>query len=66
MSMCCGPCAFGQHHGCTGLLRTEYGFCACATRQHQPKPDADDPAVRARNEAIYIAHARNTLHAGEA
>lgn len=65
MSLVCGPCAVGQHAGCTGLLRTEHGFCACWTRQHQPKPDADDPIVRARNDAIYLAHIRATLHAGE-
>lgn len=65
MSVCCGFCAIGQHEHCTGLLRTEYAFCACWTRQHAAKPDATDPVVRARNEAIYLEHVRNTLHAGE-
>jgi hypothetical protein len=66
VSLCCGFCAVGQHERCTGMLRTQYGFCACWTRQHQPKPDADDPAVRARNDAVYLEYVRQTLNAGEA
>lgn len=66
MSLCCGPCAIGKCERCTGLLRTEFAFCACWTRQHQAKPGADDPAVRAKNDAIYCEHVRQTLHAGEA
>lgn len=66
MSLCCGPCAVGQHERCSGFLRTEFGFCACHLRWHEPKPNGDDPAVRAKNEAIYLAHIRATLHGGEA
>lgn len=66
MSLCCGFCAVGRHHECSGFLRTEFGFCSCATRDHQPKPSVEDPIVRARNEAIYLETIRHSLHAGEA
>jgi hypothetical protein len=31
----CGPCAIAWHPKCTGLLRTAFGFCACADRGHE-------------------------------
>lgn len=65
MSLICGPCAIQQHHKCTGLLRTEFGFCACADRQHADKPAGDDLVVRKKNEAIILAHVSATLHGGE-
>ncbi len=30
----CGPCAVGWHDKCSGFLRADYGFCACADRGH--------------------------------
>ncbi len=39
--MVCGPCAMFWCHQCTGLLRTQFGFCACADRDHLPI-DASD------------------------
>jgi hypothetical protein len=34
MSLVCGPCAVQNCAACTGLLRTQLGFCACSDRGH--------------------------------
>lgn len=65
--MICGPCAFGKHQDCTGLLRASFGFCRChcADRQHVTEQIRQVDAVleaqrRAEmNEAIYLTAVRN-------
>lgn len=32
--MICGHCGVSKHEHCNGLLKTSFGFCACADRGH--------------------------------
>jgi hypothetical protein len=51
----CGPCAYGKHDECNGLLRANHGFCACADRNHEDVSRQQ----RELNEAIYLKAVRN-------
>lgn len=57
--MICGPCEFGRHQDCTGLLRAQLGFCACADREHQSGRTAEQQRIAAMNEVIFLTAVRN-------
>jgi hypothetical protein len=59
--MICGPCAIQKHQRCSGLLRTEFGFCACSDRGHLAEDASDDDkAVESRVNCFPSERARGS------